>query len=238
MPRAPAPWLWCGVRDGAAQRAEPRGGLGTAGRKRGVGPPVAGSVVLVRFPFSDLSRSKRRPAGVLASAGRGDWVPYQVTSKPYGDQAAIEVEDSTFAEGGSTGRVTRDPGNASRPTRASSRRHPVDLRQRRPRTSSMPLYRCSAGTTGLRHQPRHLATNAGLSTKDERRATKDYPPRTVRPSYRPPVRPPTAHRLTVPPSDRPTVLPSARPTARPTAAGRATAVGVPRRPSERTSGHA
>ena len=34
--------------------------------------PTAGSVVLVPFPFSDLSQSKRRPAVVLASAERGD----------------------------------------------------------------------------------------------------------------------------------------------------------------------
>jgi len=37
-------------------------------------PPSAGSVVLVPFPFSDRSRSKLRPALVLADAGRGDWI--------------------------------------------------------------------------------------------------------------------------------------------------------------------
>jgi hypothetical protein len=35
--------------------------------------PTAGSVVLVPFPFSDLSVSKRRPAVVLADAERGGW---------------------------------------------------------------------------------------------------------------------------------------------------------------------
>ena len=33
-----------------------------------------GVVVLVRFPFSDLSSSKLRPAVVLAHAGGEDWV--------------------------------------------------------------------------------------------------------------------------------------------------------------------
>ncbi len=33
--------------------------------------PAAGAVVLVRFPFSDLSRTKVRPAVVLADVGRG-----------------------------------------------------------------------------------------------------------------------------------------------------------------------
>ena len=32
--------------------------------------PAIGAVVLVRFPFSDLSQSKLRPAVVLADAGR------------------------------------------------------------------------------------------------------------------------------------------------------------------------
>lgn len=43
-------------------------------------PLAAGVVVLVRFPFSDLSQTKLRPAVVLANAGRGDWILCQVTS--------------------------------------------------------------------------------------------------------------------------------------------------------------
>ncbi len=34
--------------------------------------PSVGSVVLVAFPFSDLSATKNRPAVVLASAGHDD----------------------------------------------------------------------------------------------------------------------------------------------------------------------
>jgi mRNA interferase MazF len=59
-----------------------------------------GSVVLVRFPFSDLSASKRRPAVVLADAGRGDYVLAQVTSRPYADPKAVELSGSSFARGG------------------------------------------------------------------------------------------------------------------------------------------
>ena len=40
---------------------------------------TAGAVVLVRFPFSDLSQTKLRPAVVLADAGRGDWILCQVS---------------------------------------------------------------------------------------------------------------------------------------------------------------
>lgn len=64
-----------------------------------MGVPAVGAVVLVRFPFSDLSQSKLRPAVVLANAGRGDQILCQVTSKPYGDPGAIELDDTAFASG-------------------------------------------------------------------------------------------------------------------------------------------
>ncbi|MGH7865787.1 MAG: hypothetical protein ACREQB_12410 [Candidatus Binataceae bacterium] len=53
----------------------------------------------MRFPFSDLSQAKLRPAVVLAGAGRGDWILCQVTSKPYADARAIKLEDASFATG-------------------------------------------------------------------------------------------------------------------------------------------
>ena len=62
--------------------------------------PSRGSVVLLRFPFSDLSQSKLRPAVVLASADRDDWILCQLTSKPYGDGRAIQITDADFATGG------------------------------------------------------------------------------------------------------------------------------------------
>ena len=61
--------------------------------------PAAGSVVLVPFPFSDLSRAKLRPAVVLADAGRGDWILCQVTSKPYADTNAVLLRDPDFTTG-------------------------------------------------------------------------------------------------------------------------------------------
>ena len=62
--------------------------------------PTAGEVVLVPFPFSDLSQSKVRPAVCLADAGRGDWVLCQITSSPYGDPAAVPLDTPEFASGG------------------------------------------------------------------------------------------------------------------------------------------
>ena len=61
--------------------------------------PTAGAVVLVPFPFSDLSQAKLRPAVVLADAGRGDWILCQITSNPYGDARAIELADASFDVG-------------------------------------------------------------------------------------------------------------------------------------------
>ena len=55
---------------------------------------------MVLFPFSDLSRSKVRPAVCLADAGRGDWILRQVTSSPYGDPAAVPLDAPDFASGG------------------------------------------------------------------------------------------------------------------------------------------
>jgi mRNA interferase MazF len=62
--------------------------------------PSVGEVVLVPFPFSDLSQSKLRPAVCLADAGRGDWVLCQITSSPYGDPSAVPLDATDFTAGG------------------------------------------------------------------------------------------------------------------------------------------
>ena len=62
-------------------------------------PSTAGAVVMVSFPFSDLSQTKLRPAVVLAGAGRGDWVLCQITSNPYADTRAVLVENIGFSSG-------------------------------------------------------------------------------------------------------------------------------------------
>ncbi len=64
-----------------------------------MGIPAIGQVVLVPFPFSDLSRTKMRPAVVLAEAGRDDWILCQVTSNPYGDERAVTLAEKDFQSG-------------------------------------------------------------------------------------------------------------------------------------------
>lgn len=58
---------------------------------------TAGDVVLLHFPFSDLSGSKLRPAVVLANVGNGDFVAGQVTSNRSAD--AIELTAGSFTAG-------------------------------------------------------------------------------------------------------------------------------------------
>lgn len=60
---------------------------------------TAGAVVLIPFPFSNLTQAKLRPAVVLADAGRGDWILCQVTSNPYADPHAVELMAGSFAQG-------------------------------------------------------------------------------------------------------------------------------------------
>ena len=57
------------------------------------------SVVMIHFPFSDLSSSKLRPALLLAGAGNQDWVCAQITSCHYADKRAVLLEIIDFVEG-------------------------------------------------------------------------------------------------------------------------------------------
>src|SRR5438093_8122915 len=61
---------------------------------------TAGDVVLLNFPFSDLSAAKVRPAVVLTVVDREDFIAVQITSKRRSDRNAIELSDKSFAEGG------------------------------------------------------------------------------------------------------------------------------------------
>jgi mRNA interferase MazF len=65
-----------------------------------MGLPTAGQIVVLPFPYSDLTGHKLRPALLLAPAGHGDWVICQITSNPFSDPHAIQITQSSFATGG------------------------------------------------------------------------------------------------------------------------------------------
>lgn len=60
---------------------------------------VKGDILVVPFPFSDLSGTKRRPVFVAASLEGDDLILCQITSKKKNDSYAITLADSDFEEG-------------------------------------------------------------------------------------------------------------------------------------------
>ena len=60
---------------------------------------IKGDVVVIPFPFSDLSQSKRRPALIIASLAGDDAILCQITSKTIQDIYAISIDDSDFDDG-------------------------------------------------------------------------------------------------------------------------------------------
>jgi mRNA interferase MazF len=65
-----------------------------------MGTFAAGQIVVLPFPFSDLTQSKFRPALLLADTDRGDWIACQITSKTYTDIRAVSISNNDFASGG------------------------------------------------------------------------------------------------------------------------------------------
>jgi len=60
---------------------------------------VKGEIIVVPFPFSDLSESKRRPALVLADLAGDDIILCQITSKTVKDFYSITLTSKDFTSG-------------------------------------------------------------------------------------------------------------------------------------------
>ena len=60
---------------------------------------VKGDVVVVPFPFSDLTQAKRRPALVIAGLEGDDVILRQITSQSVADRYSITIADADFASG-------------------------------------------------------------------------------------------------------------------------------------------
>jgi mRNA interferase MazF len=61
---------------------------------------VKGEVVVIPFPFSDLTQAKRRPALILTELEGDDLILCQITSKVIKDKYAIPINDDDFEAGG------------------------------------------------------------------------------------------------------------------------------------------
>ena len=60
---------------------------------------VKGDVVIVPFPFSDLSQAKRRPALVVAKLTGDDLILCQITSQAKSDNYAVAITNADFISG-------------------------------------------------------------------------------------------------------------------------------------------
>lgn len=61
---------------------------------------VKGDVVVMPFPFSDLTTTKRQPALVVASLPGDDVILCQITSQPAGNAYGVTLAAQDFASGG------------------------------------------------------------------------------------------------------------------------------------------
>jgi len=60
---------------------------------------IKGDVVVVPFPFSDLTASKKRPALVITTLKGDDIILCQITSKWAKDEYSIELKNTDFERG-------------------------------------------------------------------------------------------------------------------------------------------
>ncbi len=60
---------------------------------------VKGDVVVLPFPFSDLTQSKRRPALVIAELKGDDVILCPITSQWVKDEYAIPIDENDFVQG-------------------------------------------------------------------------------------------------------------------------------------------
>ncbi len=66
---------------------------------------VSGDVVVVPFPFTDLSSAKVRPAVVITSLTRGDLILCQITSQAAGHPENVPINPEDFEPGGTLPRA-------------------------------------------------------------------------------------------------------------------------------------
>lgn len=64
-----------------------------------MGKFIKGDIVVLPFPFTDLSSSKKRPAAILSDIAGSDYIMLQITSKNVKDSYAIPLLQTDFSSG-------------------------------------------------------------------------------------------------------------------------------------------
>lgn len=64
-----------------------------------MGKFIKGDIVVIPFPFSDLSDAKRRPALVLSDLKGDDVILCQITSQNVSDEYGVEFSLNDYSEG-------------------------------------------------------------------------------------------------------------------------------------------
>jgi mRNA interferase MazF len=64
-----------------------------------VDKPVAGEVVVIPFPQTDLTAGKRRPALVLVDLPGDDLILCQITSRARSDESSVPLDAADFERG-------------------------------------------------------------------------------------------------------------------------------------------
>jgi len=64
-----------------------------------VGKFVKGDIVVLSYPFSDFSGTKRRPALVVADLDGDDVILCQITSQAKTDKYALQLQEEDFTDG-------------------------------------------------------------------------------------------------------------------------------------------
>ena len=64
-----------------------------------MGKFIKGDIVVISFPFSNLSQTKKRPALVVSCLSGSDVILCQITSQATADQHSILLEGNDLADG-------------------------------------------------------------------------------------------------------------------------------------------
>lgn len=60
---------------------------------------IKGDIVIIPFPFSDLTQNKRQPALIISVLDGNDFILCQITSQNVKDNYAMQIQDNDFKTG-------------------------------------------------------------------------------------------------------------------------------------------